>query len=109
MTTPEIEKLRAKEASIKKRIAEIQSRAKAADRKQRAARLIKYGIVVDALLKSGELGTNEWVDACKRMLNARDFEIATAEIRSGSSDPAHLYVSQPAAEKQCAPAAGDSA
>ena len=105
----EIEKLRAKEASIKKRIAEIQSRAKSEERKQRTARLLRWGIVVEALLKTTEMGTDEWVDACKRTLNARDFEIATAKISPATLVAAHLNVSQPAAEKQCAPAAGESA
>ena len=110
MTTAEIEKLRAKEAQIKKRIREIQSRAKSEDRKQRTSRLIRWGIVVEGLLKSGEMGQAEWVDACKRILNVRDFEVATAKIRPGASlAPAHLGVSRTSSEKPCAPAAGESA
>ena len=107
MTTAEIEKLRAKEAQIKKRIREIQSRAKSEDRKQRTSRLIRWGIVVEGLLKSGEMEAAEWVDACKRILKSgRDFEIATAEILSSLPNEAHLPVSP--AEKQCAPAAGEN-
>lgn len=103
--TDVIEKLRAKKAAVEKRIAEIQSRAKAADRKQRTARLIRWGIVVEALLKTGEMESKEWVDACKRMLKSeRDIVIATAEILSSLANEAHLPVSP--AEKQCAPAAG---
>jgi hypothetical protein len=100
----EIEKLRAREAQIKKRIAEIQSRQKSADRKQRTARLIRWGVVVESMMKAQKIEAAEWVDACREVLSARDFMIATAEIRSSSSDEAHLPVSP--AEKQCAPAAG---
>jgi len=107
MTTSEIAKLRAREAAIKKRIAEIQSQSKAADRKQRTSRLIRWGVVVEALLKNGEMGAAEWVDACKRILKSgRDVEIATAEILSSLSNEAHLPVSP--AEKQCAPAASEN-
>ncbi len=105
----EIEKLRAREAQIRKRIAEIQSRQKSAERKQRTARLIRWGVVVEAMLRVQKIEAAEWVEACREVLSARDFEIATAEIRSSSSDEAHLKVSQPAAEKPCAPAAGESA
>jgi 2'-5' RNA ligase len=107
MTDPTIKKLRAKEAQIKKRIREIQSRGKSNERKERTARLIRWGIVVEALFKSGEMGAAEWVDACKRMLKSgRDFEIATAEILSSLPNEAHLPVSP--TEKQCAPAAGEN-
>ncbi|GIK11108.1 MAG: hypothetical protein BroJett001_31740 [Chloroflexota bacterium] len=105
----EIEKLRAREAQIRKRISEIQSRQKSAERKQRTARLIRWGVVVEAMMKAQKIEAAEWVEACREVLSARDFEIATAEIRSSSSDEAHLKVSQPAAEKPCAPAAGESA
>lgn len=100
----EIEKLRAREAQIRKRIAEIQSRQKSAERKQRTARLIRWGVVVEAMMKAQKIEAIEWVEACREVLSARDFEIATAEIRSSSSDEAHLPVSP--TEKQCAPAAG---
>lgn len=110
MTDPTIEKLRTKEAQIKKRIREIQARGKSGERKERTARLIRWGIVVEALLKSGEMEAAEWVDACKRILNVRDFEIATAKIRPGASlAPAHLGVSRTSSEKPCAPAAGEIA
>jgi hypothetical protein len=105
----EIEKLRAREAQIRKRIAEIQSRQKSAERKQRTARLIRWGVVIEAMMKAQKIEAAEWVEAYREVLSARDFEIATAEIRSSSSDEAHLKVSQPAAEKPCAPAAGESA
>ena len=106
-TIAEIEKLRVKEAQIKKRIREIQARAKSEDRKQRTSRLIRWGIVVEALLKSGEMGAQEWADVCKRMLKSgRDVEIATAELLTSLSNEAHLPVSP--AEKQCAPAAGEN-
>lgn len=103
--TNEIEKLRAKELQIKKRIREIQSRSKSADRKQRSARLIRWGVVVEGMIKAGEIETNDWVDACKHHLkNVRDIEIATAEILSSLPNEAHFCVSP--AEKHCAPAAG---
>lgn len=105
----EIEKLRAREAQIRKRIAEIQSRQKSAERKQRTARLIRWGIVVEAMMRAKKIEASEWVEACREVLSARDFEIATAEILSRSSDRAHLDVSPPEGEKRCAPAAGDSA
>lgn len=100
----EIEKLRAREAQIRKRIAEIQSRQKSAERKQRTARLIRWGVVVEAMMKAQKIEASEWVEACREVLSARDFEIATAEIHSSSSDEAHFCVSP--AEKHCAPAAG---
>ncbi len=100
----ELEKLRAREAQIKRRIAEIQSRQKSTDRKQRNARLIRWGVVVEAMMRDGKIVAADWVEACREVLSARDFEIATAEIRSSSSDEAHLPVSP--TEKQCAPAAG---
>ena len=100
----EIEKLRAREAQIKRRIAEIQARQKSAERKQRTARLIRYGVVIEAMMKGGKIDPAEWVEACREVLSARDFEIATTEIRSSSSDEAHFCVSP--AEKHCAPAAG---
>ena len=107
MTSSDIEKLRAKEAQIKKRIREIQTRAKSEDRKQRTSRLIRWGIVVEALLKNGEMEVAEWVDVCKRILKSgRDFEIATAETLSSLPNEAHLPVSP--SEKQCAPAAGEN-
>lgn len=84
--TPEMEKLLAKEAAIKKRIHEMQARGKSQERKERTARLIRWGIVVEGLLKSGEMEAAEWVDACKRILNAHDFEIATAKICPASND-----------------------
>lgn len=102
----ELEKLRAREAQIKKRIAQIQARGKVEERKQRTARLIKFGIVVDAMLKTGEIDAGEWINACQKNLSERDFELATAQIRPSSKDEAHLPVSP--AEKQCAPAAGEN-
>jgi len=86
MTDPTIEKLRAKEAQIKKRIREMQARGKSQERKERTARLIRWGIVVEALLKSGELPTEEWSAECKKYLNVRDFEIATAKSYPASND-----------------------
>lgn len=110
MTDPTIEKLRTKEAQIKARIREIQARGKSQERKERTARLIRWGIVVEGLLKNGEMGQAEWVDACKRILNVRDFEVATAKIQPGASlAPAHLGVSRTSSEKPCAPAAGENA
>lgn len=106
-TTPEMEKLLAKEAAIKKRIGEMRARSKSQERKERTARLIRWGIVVEGLLKNGEMGQAEWVDACKRILKSeRDTSIATAEILSSLPNEAHLPVSP--AEKQCAPAAGEN-
>lgn len=106
-TTPEMEKLLAKEAAIKKRIHEMQARGKSQERKERTARLIRWGIVVEGLLKNGEMGQAEWVDACKRILKSeRDISIATAEILSSLPNEAHLPVSP--SEKQCAPAAGEN-
>lgn len=104
-----IEKLRTKEAQIKRRIAEIQSRQKSADRKQRNARLIRWGICVEHMLRSGKIEPTEWVEVCREVLSANDFSIATAEILSRSSDRAHIKVFQPEVEKPCAPAAGESA
>lgn len=110
MTDPKIEKLKEKAAQIQRQIREKQARGKSQERKERTSRLIKWGIVVEALLKSGEMESAEWVDACKRMLNARDFEIATAKIQPGASlAPAHLGVSRTSSEKPCAPAAGENA
>lgn len=105
----EIEKLRAREAQIRKRIAEIQSRQKSAERKQRTARLIRWGVVVEAMMRAQKIEAAEWLDACREVLSARDFEIATAEIRSSSSDEAHIKLSSPAGQIACAPAAGESA
>lgn len=102
----ELEKLRAREAQIKKRITQIQTREKAEERRQRTARLIKYGIVVDAMLKTCEINAGEWINACRKNLSERDFKLATAQIRPSSVDEAHLPVSP--AEKQCAPAAGEN-
>jgi chromosome segregation ATPase len=86
----EIEKLRAREAQIKRRIAEIQARTKNAERKQRTARLIRWDVVVEAMMKAQKIEATEWVAACREVLSARDFEIATAEILSRSSDRAQL-------------------
>ncbi|MFT3849910.1 MAG: hypothetical protein QM739_14920 [Propionivibrio sp.] len=104
--TNELEKLRQREQQIKRRIAEIQSRQKSADRKQRNARLIRWGVCVEHMLKTGKIELTEWLEVCREVLSARDFEIATAEIRSSSSDDAHFSVSP--SEKQCAPAAGEN-
>ena len=102
----ELEKLRAREAQIKRRIAEIQSRSKTAERKQRTARLIRWGVCVEAMLKQGKIEADEWVDVCREVLSGRDFEIAVTEIRPSSPDEAHLPVSP--TEKQCAPAASNT-
>jgi len=109
MTTAEIEKLRSKEAQIKKRIREIQARSKSTDRKQRSARLIRWGVVVEGMIKAGQIEAGDWVDACKRHLkNARDFEIATTEILSSLPNEAHIKLSSPAGQIACAPAAGEN-
>ncbi len=100
----EIEKLRAREAQIKRRISELQARTRTTERKQRTARLIRWGVCVEAMLKAAKIEPAEWVEICREVLSARDFVIATAEIRSSSSDEAHFCVSP--AEKHCAPAAG---
>lgn len=102
----EIEKLRAKEAAIKRRIAEIQARSKSVERKQRTSRLIRWGVVVEAMMKAGKIEAAEWVEACREVLSARDFEMATAEIHSSLPNEAHLPVSP--AEKQCAPVPGEN-
>ena len=104
----EIEKLRAKEAQIKKRIAEIQSRHKSLDRKQRTARLIRWGVCVEHMLKSGKIEPAEWVEVCREVLSVRDFELATSEIHSTVSTVAHIKLSTPAGQIACAPAAGGS-
>lgn len=108
MTTAEIEKLRTKEAQIKKRIREIQARSKSTDRKQRTARLIRWGVVVESMLKAGKIEASEWVVACREILNARDFEIATTELHSLPAKAAHINVSNPAGEIRCAPTAGEN-
>jgi len=105
----EIEKLRAREQQIKRRIREIQSRSKSVDRKQRNARLIRWGIVVEAMMRAQKIEATEWVEACREVLSARDFEIATAEIRSSLANEAHIKLSTPAGQIACAPAAGESA
>lgn len=102
----EIEKLRAKEAQIKKRIAQIQSRQKSTDRKQRTARLIRWGVVVEAMLKAKKIEPADWVEACREALSARDFSIATAEICSSLANEAHFSVL--VTPKQCAPAASEN-
>lgn len=105
----ELEKLRAKEATIKKRIAQIQARGKAEERRQRTARLIKFGIVIEAMLKSGELNMDEWISTCRGKLNERDFELATAKLRPVASSDGALKEVQPMAGTSCAPAAGGDA
>lgn len=102
----DIEKLRAREAQIKRRIAEIQARQKSAERKQRTARLIRWGVVVESMMRAGKIEAAEWLEACREVLSVRDFEIATAEIRSSLPNEAHLPVSP--AEKQCAPVPGEN-
>lgn len=83
----EIEKLRAREAQIKRRIAEIQARQKSTERKDRTARLVRWGVVVDAMLKAGKIEEVDWVGNCREVLkSARDFEIATSIFRSQSSE-----------------------
>lgn len=89
----EIEKLRAREAQIKRRIAEIQARSKSAERKQRTARLIRWGVVVEAMMKARKIEASEWIEACREVLSARDFEIATAEILPRCQTTAHFCVS----------------
>lgn len=101
----ELEKLRQREQQIKQRIREIQSRSKSVDRKQRTARLIRWGVVVETMLKTKKIEPADWVEACREALSARDFEIAIAEIRSSLANEAHLPVSP--TEKQCAPAASE--
>lgn len=108
MTTPEIEKLRAKEAAIKKRIAEIQSRAKSADRKQRTARLIRWGVVVEASIKAGEIEEADWIVACKKHLSVRDLMIALPKTAPSTLVDGALKGFSPEGEKPCAPAAGES-
>ena len=104
----EIEKLRQREQQIRRRIAEIQSRQKSADRKQRTARLVRWGVVVEAMLTAKKIEPADWVQACHEALSARDFEIATAEIRSTLPNVAHIKLSTPAGQIACAPAAGES-
>lgn len=99
----EIEKLRAKAAQIEKRIRELQARTKSAERKHRTARLIRWGVCVEHMLKVGKIERAEWVAVCREVLSGRDFNIATAEIHSSSTDEAHFCVSP--TEKHCAPAA----
>ncbi|MBW7900335.1 MAG: hypothetical protein H3C26_02585 [Rhodocyclaceae bacterium] len=106
MTAADLEKLRAREAQIKRRIAEIQAKQKSADRKQRTARLIRWGIVIEAMFRAGKIEPSEWVEQCREVLSARDFAIATAEIHPSLPSEAHLPVSP--AEKQCAPAVGNA-
>lgn len=108
MTTAEIEKLRAKEAQIKKRIREIQSRGKSEERKQRTSRLIRWGIVVESMLKTGKIEAKEWVEVCREVLSVRDFEIATAKIHSLPTQAAHINVYPPSGEIRCAPTAGEN-
>ncbi|MBY0576407.1 MAG: DUF3847 domain-containing protein [Gallionellaceae bacterium] len=86
MTTPALEKLRAKKAQIEKLIREKQARGKSQERKERTRRLIVFGIVVEALLKSGEIEETEWVEACKKTLSERDFLLATAKPNPASTD-----------------------
>ncbi|HEY3325600.1 MAG TPA: hypothetical protein VGK14_00355 [Novimethylophilus sp.] len=100
----ELQKLIEREAKLKRRIREIQSKAKSDQRKERNARLIRWGIVVEALLKTGEIETVEWVDVCRKILkNDREFELATSNLISSLPNEAHLNVSHPSDEKQCAP------
>lgn len=100
-----LEKLREREAKLKRRIREVQSRANSDKRKERNARLIRWGVVVEALLKTGEIETNEWIGVCRKILkNDREFDLATSNLISSLPNEAHLNVSQPADEKQCAPA-----
>jgi hypothetical protein len=103
-----LKKLFEREARLKKRIRELQSREKRDQRKQRTARLIRFGIAVDACMRTGEIVEKEWRDVCRKVLSERDFQIAFPTSPASSLDEAHLNVSQPTAEKQCAPAAGES-
>lgn len=105
----EIARLRDREAKIKRRIREMQTRDKQVERKRRSARLVRWGVVVEALLKAGEIGEQEWLDTCRRILTKHDdFEVATDVFRTSSQSEAHLNVSLPSSEKQRAPAAGES-
>lgn len=80
-----------KNSASKKRIREMQPRVKSEDRKQRTSRLVRCGLVVEALLKNGEMEAAEWVDACKRILKSeRDISIATAGICSSLPNDAHM-------------------
>lgn len=103
----ELQKLIEREAKLKRRIREIQSKAKSDQRKERNARLIRWGIVVEALLKTGEIETKEWINVCRKTLkNDREFELATSNLISSLPNEAHLNVSHPSDEKQCAPSVG---
>lgn len=105
----EIERLRDREARIKLRIREMQSRDRQVERKRRTARLVRWGVVVEALLKSGQITEQSWLDACRRILTKPgDFQAATDIFYGTSQSDAHLNVSPPSSEKQCAPAAGES-
>ena len=82
-----IEKLRAKEVAIKRRIAEIQARQKSTERKDRTARLVRWGVVVEAMLKAGKIEEADWVGNCREVLTSvRDFELATSIFRSQSPE-----------------------
>ncbi|WP_157662712.1 hypothetical protein [Sulfuriferula sp. AH1] len=106
-TETTLQKLREREARIKRRMREIQSRTKSDERKRRSAKLIRWGVVVEALLKSGEIDAVEWVNSCRQILKSeRDKEIATSNLIPSLPNEAHLPVSP--AEKQCAPAAGEN-
>ncbi|MDO8465274.1 MAG: hypothetical protein Q7S46_08495 [Gallionella sp.] len=107
--TPEIRKLRAKEAAIKKRIAEIQSRTKSEERKQRTSRLIRWGVVVEASLKAGEIEEADWAVACKKHLSERDQKIALSKTAPSTLVDGALKEVQPVAGTSCAPAADGDA
>lgn len=105
MSTDELKKLAEKRARIERRMREIQSRQKAADRKARTHKLVLWGLVVEGLLQNQILEADEWVAACNKYLKSdRQKSEATANLLPCSPEQAHLPVSH--SEKQCGPAAG---
>lgn len=62
----EIENPRHREQQIKEQIAEIQSRQKSADRKPRIARLIRWGIIIEATEWNGRPTEERQLERSKR-------------------------------------------
>lgn len=88
MAQSRIDSLRKQRDQLNARIQRESAKEQQRERKARNARLVQWGIVIEAMLKDGRMAPEKWASECRQYLTKpRDLERAlTGELAVSGSD-----------------------
>lgn len=88
MAQSRLDNLRKQRDELNARIQRESAKEQQRERKARNARLVQWGIVIEAMLKDGRMSPEKWATECRQYLTkTRDLERAlTGELAVSGSD-----------------------